>query len=194
MDQEKPFRVVVVGAGAMGGVFGAYLTESGADTTLVDVDRTLVQVLDRDGLKLVESDGERSVPVRATTNPSDDGAVDAVLFFVKCQHTAAAAEAARPIVGDSTAVVSLQNGWGNADVLAGVYGSERVVVGVTYTSATVLERGIVKSAGPARTVLGPLADGSVLADPVADALAHAGFAVERPDRVLNEVWKKLVLN
>lgn len=186
--------IVVIGAGAMGGVFGALLADSDIPTVLVDADTELVSAINRRGITLIEGGDQRTVAVPATSAPDSLPAPDAVLFFVKCQHTAAAARAARAMVGDQTAVVTLQNGWGNADVLAGVFGSERLIAGVTYTSATTVERAVVRTSGPARTILGPVAGESSMADPVVGALEQAGFPVERPDRVLDEVWKKLVLN
>lgn len=187
-------RVVIVGGGAMGGVFGASLAEAGVPTALVDTDERLVETIDAHGLRVLSGDGERVVRVPVTADPASLEPPDAVVFFVKCHHTAAAAESVRSLVDERTRVVTLQNGWGNADALARVFGRERVVVGVTYTSATTVEPGTIRTSGPARTVLGPLDGDAALADPVAAALNSAGFDVERPGDILAEVWKKLVLN
>jgi 2-dehydropantoate 2-reductase len=184
----------VVGAGAMGAVFGSCLAEAGVRATLVDTDERLVDAINERGVTLLEGDRERVVRVPATNDAASLEPPDAVLFFVKCQHTEAAARSAEPLVRGGASAVSLQNGWGNADVLARAYGRDRVVVGVTYTSATVVDRGVIRTSGPARTVVGALDADGELAEPVAWALADAGFAVERPDDVLSEIWKKLVLN
>jgi len=188
--------LVVIGAGAMGGVFGGRLTEAGVPVTLLDVDAELVARLNRNGLRLLEGGDERTVPVHASDDPQAVGAADAVLFFVKCHQTAAAIARARPLFADGAGAVSLQNGWGNADLLARAYGGERVVVGVTYTSATVLEPGVVATPGPGRTVVGAHTGrgGDSLVNSVAEVIAAAGFEVERPADVHSEVWKKLVLN
>ena len=180
----------------MGSVFGGRLAEAGVPTTLLDIDSELVERLNSDGLRLVENGSERKVRVRASADPAELEPPAALLFFVKCHQTARAAELALPLARDGAAVVSLQNGWGNADTLSETFGGERLVVGVTYTSATVLERGVVSSSGPGRTLLGPYADGEAngLADTVAAALEAAGFPVEQPRPVLAEIWKKLVLN
>jgi len=186
---------VVIGAGAMGSVFGGRLAEAGVPTTLLDTDRELVERLNSDGLRLVENGSERTLRVRASADPEEIQPPAALLFFVKCHQTARAAELARPLAHDGAAVVSLQNGWGNADTLSEIFGEERLVVGVTYTSATVLERGVVSSSGPGRTLLGPYADeANGPAETVAAALEAAGFPVEQPRPVLAEIWKKLVLN
>lgn len=188
------FSIVIMGAGAMGGAFGARLSLAGARTTLVDPNNDLVRALNDRGVTLVEPDGERTVPVPARTDVEGLEPPDAVLFFVKCHHTESAALAARPLVLDGTRVVTLQNGWGNAEVLGRVYGTERLVVGVTYTSATTLEPARIKTSVPGRTVLGSPHGDAGLAQPFVSALEEAGFPVEVSADVLTEVWKKLVLN
>jgi 2-dehydropantoate 2-reductase len=191
---QRARSVVIVGAGAMGGVFGATLAEAGVGTAMLDTDDRLVAAIETGGVRLLAGDGERIVRVPVTADAASLEPPDAVVFFVKCHHTRAAAESVRGLVADGTRVVSLQNGWGNADVLAGVFGPERIVVGVTYTSATTVEPGTIRTSGPARTVVGALTGNRELAEPVAAALSAAGFAVEQPDEILTEVWKKLVLN
>ncbi|HLI59048.1 MAG TPA: 2-dehydropantoate 2-reductase [Solirubrobacteraceae bacterium] len=186
--------IAIVGAGAMGGVFGALLAESGADVTLLDPDARLVDAVNARGVTLLESGGERNVRIAATTDPGSLREPSVAIFFVKCHHTKAAAESVRPALGPDATVVSLQNGWGNADVLAGLFGVERLVLGVTYTSATTVEPGMIRTSGAARTVLGALDGGQARVTSIERALRKAGFATELPDRVLDEIWKKLVLN
>jgi 2-dehydropantoate 2-reductase len=119
-----------------------------------------------------------------------------VFFFVKAHHTASAAQLARPLVGSSTTVVSLQNGWGNADVLADTYSPDQIVMGVTYHSATVIAPGRVAHTGKGATYLGPYVDGSPLdrAAAVGQLLGGAGIEATVTPQVKTEVWKKLILN
>ena len=152
-------RVAILGGGgAMGGLFGAWLAaKGGAEVTLIDVSPTAIETISRDGLAIEEKDGatlEVALPV--TADPATVGPVDLVINFVKCYHTEAAVRAAEPMIGPETVVLTLQNGWGNADRIAGVVGAERVVVGLTYHSATLLGPGRVKHPGLGRTVVGEL--------------------------------------
>src|SRR5215470_15412726 len=124
-------RIAVVGAGAMGSIFAVHLVEGGQDAVLVDVSRPLVEAIEARGVTIVRGDAARTVRVPVTDDPATVGAVDAVVFFVKCYDTHAAAEQARPLVADDTILASLQNGWGNGDVIADLYPAERIVVGVT---------------------------------------------------------------
>ena len=189
-------KVAVVGAGAMGSIFGARFHDAGHETVLVDVAQPLVEKIGTDGVTIVAKDGEeRTVRVPATTLPSSVGPADLVVFFVKCYHTAPAAESARPLVGPKTAVASLQNGWGNGDVLASVFPPEQVVVGVTYNSGTVLELGKVAHPGVGPTLMGPYeGDSTEGAARLAEAITDTGLEAQVVAPVRPEIWKKLILN
>ncbi len=188
-------RIAVVGAGAMGSIFAARLAQGGHDVALLDVAAPLVERINAEGVRIVRGEEASVTRVRATTDPAQIGPVDAAVFFVKCYHTAAAAELARPLVGPDTTVASLQNGWGNGDVLAGVYPPERIVVGVTYNSGLVLEPGVVMHPADQPTLVGPFADGDARrAEALAQALASGGLATTVATPVRPEIWKKLILN
>jgi 2-dehydropantoate 2-reductase len=188
-------KVAVVGAGAMGTIFGARLHESGAETVLVDVVEPLVEKINAEGVAVVRGDEERVSRVRATTDAGSVGVVDAVVFFVKCYQTAAAAETARPLVGSDTIVASLQNGWGNGDILAAVYAPGQVVVGVTYNSGTVLAPARVAHPGVGPTYVGAYADGATSgAERLAEAIRSSGLDATVTEPIRPEIWKKLILN
>jgi 2-dehydropantoate 2-reductase len=121
--------------------------------------------------------------------------VDLVLVFVKCYHTEAAVRSAAPLIGPETAVLSLQNGWGNAPRIAGIVGEERVLVGVTYHSATLLGPAHILHAGQGMTYVGELSgEMSDRLQRMAGALRQAGFEVTATGQVLKEIWSKLALN
>ena len=131
----------------------------------------------------------------ATTDPASVGPVDLVVFCVKCYHTPSAAEAARPLVDSGTVVASLQNGWGNGDVLAGVFPPEQIVVGVTYNSGTVLDVGRVAHPGVGPTTVGSFTDGgSGGPERLAEALSDGGLEATVASPIRPEIWKKLILN
>ena len=188
-------KIAVVGAGAMGAIFGARFAQAGHDTHLVDVAVPLVDKVNSDGITVVRGDDETVTQVPATTDPASVGPVDLVVFCVKCYHTASAAEDARPLVDSSTVVASLQNGWGNGDVLAGVFPPEQIVVGVTYNSGTVLEIGRVAHPGVGPTTIGSFTDGEGGGpERVAEALMDGGLEATVASPIRPEIWKKLILN
>jgi 2-dehydropantoate 2-reductase len=177
-------------------VFGGMLAQGGQEVTLIDVWREAVEAINAHGLRVEDRAGEvRTARVPATTDPADVGPVDLVLVFVKCYHTEEAVRRAAPLLGPGTAVLSLQNGWGNAPRIAAVVGAERVLVGVTYHSATVLGPGRVQHAGRGMTFVGEL-DGS-MSDRLrrlAEAFSAAGIELTTTPEVIREIWSKLALN
>jgi 2-dehydropantoate 2-reductase len=189
---------VVGGAGAMGGVWASRLSAAGQEVTILDVAADALAAIERDGL-VVEGPGEerRVTSLLATDDASLAGIQDVAIFFVKAHHTHAAAELARAAIGPETTVVTLQNGWGNADVLAEFFDPTQLVMGVTYHSARVVAPGCIAhtaAAGP--TFLGPYQPGASLAraQVVADAMTGAGIATTATADVATEIWKKLVHN
>ena len=151
-------RIAILGGGgAMGGLFGGYLSRGGHDVTLIDVSKPALEAINADGLSIEEKDGSQPViRVPATDDTASVGPVDLVINFVKCYHTDAAVRAAAPMIGPDTAVLSLQNGWGNAPRIAGIVGEDKVLVGLTYHSGTLLGPGKVKHPGSGMTHVGEL--------------------------------------
>jgi 2-dehydropantoate 2-reductase len=188
-------RLAIVGAGAMGCIFGATLAEAGLDVTLLDVSRPLVDRINEAGVTVVRDGVERTASVRATDDPATIGPVGAAIVFVKCYHTEGAAELMRPLVADDSVVVSLQNGWGNESILARAFGGDRVAAGVTYHSGTSLGPGRVSHNAPGPTFIGPYEGDSVDRCRLLErALREAGLDVTATAEVRLEVWKKLVFN
>jgi 2-dehydropantoate 2-reductase len=180
-------RIAIMGAGAMGSLFGAHLAEAGHDVLLVDVDRTVVAAVEADGVRI----GDRVVRAPITADPSGRGTYDAILVLVKTYDTAAAAELAAPLVGPGTVVATLQNGIGGADVLREAFGPERVLAGVTYQGATVLAPGRIRHHMRGETFLG---DDVAAAAPLAAALTEGGQPAHALDPVAPRIWKKLTNN
>ncbi len=190
-------RIAILGGGgAMGGLFGGYLSRGGHDVTLIDVSKPALEAINADGLSIEEKDGSQPViRVPATDDTASVGPVDLVINFVKCYHTDAAVRAAAPMIGPDTAVLSLQNGWGNAPRIAGIVGEDKVLVGLTYHSGTLLGPGKVKHPGSGMTHVGELSGRqSERLAKVVEAFGQAGIETTPSPRILDEVWKKLALN
>jgi 2-dehydropantoate 2-reductase len=189
-------NIGILGAGAMGSALGTLLHQGGNQVTLIDVSAPAIAAIQARGLIIQNRAGEEEmVRVQITDRPADAGVVDLLLVFVKCYHTEAAVKNAFPIIGPNTVVLSLQNGWGNGPRIAAIVGVERVILGVCYHSATVLEPGRVLHAGRGKTFMGEL-DGSASArlERIVNTFNAAGIEVEPSGQVLKEIWSKLALN
>lgn len=136
-------RILIVGAGALGGTVGAYLTRAGEDVVLLDVNTARARHLNESGL-LITRVGEDEVCYRVTVVTSIDSLApfELVLIAVKTYQTEQAVADALPATGRATWFLSLQNGVGSADAIAKAVGAERVLCGITYHSA--------QHAGPGR--------------------------------------------
>jgi 2-dehydropantoate 2-reductase len=187
---------ILGGGGAMGGLIGGSLQEAGHHVTLIDVSREAVNTLNSKGLTIEQTSGEsRNIKVRASSDPSSVGEMNYVINFVKCYHTENAVKSAKPMIGNKTTVLTLQNGWGNAPRIASIVGEEKVLVGVSYHSATLAEPGKVLHTGKGMTFVGELnGQHSERLKRIADALAASGLEVTPTDNVLKVVWSKLALN
>jgi 2-dehydropantoate 2-reductase len=150
-------RIAVLGAGAVGSYLGSRLTAGGANVHLIARGAHLAALRER-GLTLITPDGTTTTSVQATDDPAEIGPVDYVLFMVKSYDTDAAALRLGPLVGQGTAVLSLQNGVDNEERIAAVIGEQHVLGGSAYILSAIESPGVVRS-GPARLVLGELRPG-----------------------------------
>jgi 2-dehydropantoate 2-reductase len=186
-------RVLVAGAGGVGGYVGARLAEAGHDVTFLARGRHLAAIREH-GLVLRSVRGDAHVRCAATDDPGEAGTVDAVLVCVKSYDTAALARRLVPALADGTGVVSLQNGVDNEDVLAEALGADRVLGGAAYIFSTISEPGVVThTGGPASVVFGER-DGRrrERATRLRDALTEAGVDASLADDVRVTLWTKLV--
>ncbi|HEV8098149.1 MAG TPA: 2-dehydropantoate 2-reductase N-terminal domain-containing protein, partial [Gaiellaceae bacterium] len=123
-------KIAVVGAGAMGSVYAGLLGSAGNEVWAVDLWQEHVDAIRERGLRVEGASGDRVVPVKATTDAAEVGEAELVILATKAMDVEAAAEAARPLVGPDTMVLSIQNGLGGPDAAAAVLGDDRVAVGV----------------------------------------------------------------
>lgn len=215
-------QIAVMGAGAMGSLFGGLLAAAGENVTLITRDEAHVTAITHRGLRIVDAtDGGRTDPddpenhtrrvsVPATTDPASVGTVDLVIVFTKSDATADAMADAAPLLGPTTVVLTLQNGLGNADVIAEHVPEQRVLVGVTTHGALREAPGCVRHTGDGDTTLGWWC-GQTAADGDGDAagsdasagdcaiataarLRAAGISTDTvadPERLL---WEKVLVN
>lgn len=187
---------ILGGAGATGAVIGAPLARYGLDVTLVDSNRAAVDAINAHGLQITEKTGDHeSILVRATREPAAVGLVDLVIVLVKCYQTVAAVRSALPMIGAQTVVLSLQNGWGNADAIATVVDASQVLAGVTYHSATTLGPGHIRHTAHGETLLGePTGNVSQRAQRIVDLFNTAGVSATASTDIRTTIWEKLALN
>ena len=188
-------HVLVYGAGAVGGYFGALLARGGADVTFVARGANL-DALRAGGLTVVfPTETLRIAPVRAVVDPADAPRADVVLVCVKSYDTPAAATALRSVVGADTIIVSLQNGVENEDLIARTLGVSPLLVALTRIGVELTAPAHVEYSGRGEIVFGePTGEESPRARRFAEVLAAAGVPHQLRRDVLVHAWEKLAWN
>lgn len=188
-------RIAIMGTGGVGGYYGALLALTGKHDVAFIARGPHLEAIRGRGLEVKSVLGDLMVsPARATDRPAEIGPVDLVLFTTKTYHTDEAALLIKPIVNESTTVISFQNGVDAAERIGDVVGRERILGGVTWLSAAVEAPGVIGQYSQfRRIVLGEL-DGqrTKRLENIADALQHAGPTVEVTDSISKVLWTKFV--
>jgi 2-dehydropantoate 2-reductase len=187
-------RIAVVGAGGVGGGFGAALAHAGADVTFIARGDHLA-AMKSEGLRVQGGRGDgHLVPTQATDDPASVGVVDIILFCVKLWDVESAGEHIKPMVGPHTAVIPLQNGIDAHERLLPILGPKAVMGGVAQISASIIKPGVINQVGTfMRMIFGEL-DGSITPrgkDFLALCL-KAGFDATLSEQIITELWMKFI--
>ena len=188
-------RVLVMGAGGVGGYYGALLAQSGNDVTFVARGAQLEALLES-GLEIHFGEETSLVkPLHAVGSPAEAGSdLDLVLFTVKGYDTEPAAAALKPVIGHHTAVLTLQNGVESADQLASILGDEYVLAGTTYIFAELTKPGVISIIPPMRRIIfGELSgEATPRIETIAEALRGAGIDARVAPDIRLAIWQKYV--
>jgi 2-dehydropantoate 2-reductase len=189
-------KIVMMATGGVGGYYGARLAAGGHDVYFIARGAHLA-ALRTDGLKLISANGDLHLrSVHATDEPATVGTADIVIFAVKQYDTETVAKLVVPVIGDETAVISIQNGMDPRERLKSIVGREHVMGGTTYiTGAKVISPGIITHTGTiARLAFGEY-DGSVSmrGERFLDACKTAGIDAVFSADIGKEMWAKFAL-
>jgi 2-dehydropantoate 2-reductase len=187
-------RILVLGAGAVGGYFGGRLAEAGRDVTFL-VRAPRAAALAETGLKVDSALGDFQVPVKVATADRVGGPYDLVILTAKHYDLDAAIDTIRPAIGPGTAVLPLLNGLVHLDRLDAAFGPDRVLGGVAYVGAVLLPDGSIRHvnrmSGIAFGERG--GGGSERARAIEQQFANTPVAAPANDNILQEMWEKFVM-
>jgi 2-dehydropantoate 2-reductase len=187
-------RIAVVGSGALGLYYGALLQRAGNDLRFLM--RRDLDAVARGGLTVTSPNGDfRLDRVKGFARPEEMGEVDLVLVGLKTFDNDRLVELCRPLMRGGAAVLTLQNGLGNEELLAGAFGAERVLGGVAFLGANRGEPGTIHHLGKGHIRLGEHRGGlSPRATELAALFAAAGVRCEAVPDLARARWEKLVWN
>jgi 2-dehydropantoate 2-reductase len=188
-------KILVMGSGGLGGLYGGRLAHAGYDVTFVARGAHLAAMREN-GLS-IESDARGNIHlprVGVTDDPASAGRADYVIIAVKLWDTEAAARAIKPAVGPETGVLSLQNGVVKDDIIRRVVGPGNLMGGVAYVGTSIARPGVIKQVGPLQRLLFGEYDGrrSARAEAFLEALLKAGIDAELSTNIRRTLWEKYV--
>jgi 2-dehydropantoate 2-reductase len=186
-------RIAIIGAGGVGGYFGARLAAAGTDVAFVARGAHL-KAMQTGGLRLDSPKGDLHLKtVTATDDPKTIGPVDVVFFTVKLYDTGAATALLPPLLGPQTVVVTFQNGIDSVDMLTKAVGREHVAGGVAHIQAAITEPGVIRHTSLQQLIFGEL-DGAKTPrlEALFKACTAAGFDAKLAERIDDELWLKFV--
>jgi len=184
----------VVGSGALGLYYGAMLQRSGQSIRFLL--RRDLQAISDSGLLVHSVNGDFHLPKLAGfATPQEIGPVDLVLVGLKTFANQHLVDLVRPLVGKETAILTLQNGLGNEELLADAFGAKRILGGIAFLCSNRGEPGEVHHLGEGRIRLGEFSGGlSERSRQLADMFQMAGVPCETVDDLHKARWEKLVWN
>jgi 2-dehydropantoate 2-reductase len=186
-------RIAAMGAGGVGGYFGARLQQAGHEVVFFARGRHL-EALRANGLSVESPHGGARLKVQVFENPKEAPVADVVLFAVKLWDTESAAERLRPIVGPDTVIIPFQNGVESISRLRAFYPEKAVMGGSAYIATRIKAPGVVEHTGQmARLQFGPvLPSQRAAAQAFLDACKAAGIQAEIPEDIVKANWEKFV--
>lgn len=188
-------KIGVIGIGAVGGYFGAKLAQSGYDVTFIGTERS-VEELKKNGIFVKSYKGDIKIKKPKAAHAFEEiKDADLILFCVKSYHTESIAKQLKSRISDKSLIISLQNGVENEQILAGIFGKERIIASAVYITASSKKAGQINHTGYGKIILGELA-GKVTPriEELQKMFLKANVPAGTSDCVMRELWKKLILN
>lgn len=187
-------KIVIMGAGAIGSLYGGLLQRAGHEVTLVGRE-THVNAIIQSGLKIQGAYGDHAVYPSATTDPMEVLEADLVMITTKSYDTISAVLEVQHLVDTGSYLLCLQNGLGNELRVEDELQTPRVLRATTCAGARLIEPGLVISTGKGLTEIGSHhPENDEMVHNIADSLRDAGFAVNISDNIEGVVWTKTIVN
>jgi len=186
-------KILIMGAGGVGGYYGARFAEAGHDVAFIARGRHK-QAIEKNGLEVRSQHGDVTIAnAKLFEDPAEAGLADFVLVCTKLRDLEAAALAIRPAVGPETGVISLQNGVEKERVLTAALGRDAVMAGATQIATAIAAPGVIQHTGTMANIFYGERDRSHTDRLWAfDQAARAapGFQATLAEDIDLEIWKK----
>lgn len=192
-------KIVIVGGGAIGRLFGSYLAKAENEVTLVDIDNEVIGAMRNHGIGVLangveDPDAVTHVPVTAVSDGAMVDESDLVLLMVKSFSTRAAAQSVAHLISDKCPLLCVQTGLGNIEEVEQVVPRENIIAGFTFMSGTALGGAKVRHGQAGKTYIGEL-DGKITErlQKIANVFDSSGIATQTVHRIIGRLWCKVIV-
>jgi 2-dehydropantoate 2-reductase len=187
-------KIVIMGAGAIGSLFGGLLAKAGNEVSFVGR-KPHIDEIHQKGLLIEGISGEHHIKLKVTTDASKLQAPDLIILTVKAYATAQAVQDVKPLFKDHTYFLCLQNGLGTEDVASSILGQDRILRGTTSEGVLFLEPGKIRHTGHGETIIGSSnPDDSSILRQIQQEFQKAGFNTTVSSNIKRVVWEKIFVN
>ncbi len=190
-------KIVIVGGGAIGRLFGYFLVKGDNEIILIDIDRKTLGALQEKGIGLIDDDEHpeeaKSFPVRALSSADSLSEADLVLLLVKSQDTMAGVKDVAHLISNSCPLLCMQTGLGNLETASKIIPIENILLGITFMSGTALSEARVRKGGLAKTYIGELSGiFSQRLENINHVFNQCGIETQMVKKIIGRLWCKVI--
>lgn len=194
-------KIVIVGPGAMGLLFGAFLSKASCgkqgkdEIWILDKNKERSAKINQNGILVEGISGKWQAKVRATTQTKEIEQAGLVMIATKSYDTKSAITLAKPIISEDTHILTLQNGIGNIEIIGEVAGPDKVIGGITNLGATLFNENQIRHAGNGETIIGKI-DGAIPVElrQIREIFNRAKLETKISRDIKGILWSKLIIN
>ncbi|SDO48921.1 ketopantoate reductase family protein [Desulforhopalus singaporensis] len=190
-------RIVILGGGAIGRLFGSFLIKGGNNVTLIENNRITLDALQKHGIGLQPDNSSAEevdrYPITALESADSIDAADLVLVLVKSQATLAAIKDAAHLIGNDCPLLSIQTGLGNLEIASQIIPRENILMGITFMSGTALTEGKVSKGAGNKTYIGEInGTFSSRLEKINTMFNRCGIETQMVKRIIGRLWCKVL--
>lgn len=188
-------QIAILGAGAMGCLYGGILAEKGNDVIFIDVAEATIQKINDTGVTLETESGKRNIKAKAFKAEAVLDAPDVIMLFTKTIYSKAALESVKHLLSDKVTVLTIQNGLGNKELIAEYVDERQIIIGMTGYPADLHGPADISSHGNSYTAI-VAASGEVTETVriLADKITEAGLNCKVGPETIEYIWEKVCFN
>ncbi|OPJ66053.1 2-dehydropantoate 2-reductase [Clostridium chromiireducens] len=188
-------KIAILGAGAMGNLYGAYLSRCN-EVYMIDVNNKIVDSINQKGIVIYEKEANKDIifPVSSVTDSEGLGIMDLVIVFVKNIYTISAMENNQNIIGENTLVLTLQNGAGNDRDLQQFVNKNNILIGTTEHNCANLEPGRISHNSSGVTNIGMLTYNIEILQKICNLFINCNIDTRIYENIQEIIWNKLFIN